>query len=63
LGDWLQSDEQLWPPLRLQLVGKLLLEDKFLAAEEGPHYYRPKDPAYWQEFEERLSEKYRVVMR
>ena len=54
-----QKDEQQWPPLRLQLTGKLLMEDKILAFSEGSQYYRPEDPNYWKEFEERLEEKYR----
>jgi len=50
-------------PLRLQLAGKMLLEDKNLASKEGSHYYHPDDLRYWQEFEERLKEKYRGVVR
>ncbi len=56
-------DEHHWLPLRLQLVGKLLQEDKMLAQREGTHYYRPNDPVYWREFEQRLEQKYRGVMR
>jgi hypothetical protein len=58
-----QNDEQLWPPLRLQLVGKMLLEDKNLAVTEGSHYYRPNDLNYWRDFERRLEEKYQGVVR
>lgn len=58
-----QIDEDQWPPIRLQLVGKMLLEDKTLAQKEGSHYYRPNDPSYWQKFEQRLEEKYRGVVR
>lgn len=58
-----QKGEQQWPPLRLQLTGKLLMEDKILALSEGSQYYRPEDPNYWREFEERLEEKYRGVVR
>jgi len=54
---------EYWP-LRLQLVGKMLLEDKNLAVrEQDPDYYRPNDPGYWQEFEQRLEETYRGVVR
>jgi AAA domain-containing protein len=54
---------EYWP-LRLQLVGKMLLEDKNLAMrEQDPDYYRPNDPSYWQEFEQRLEETYRGVVR
>ncbi len=58
-----QDSDHLWPPLRLQLVGKLLWEDKMLAIEENQVFYRPNDPKYWREFEERLGDKYRGVVR
>jgi len=49
-------------PLRLQLAGELLLEDKQLAASEDPDAYRPDDPHYWQEFEQDFQASYREVM-
>jgi len=58
-----QVENDQWPPIRLQLVGNMLLEDKTLARKEGSHYYRPDDPGYWQKFEQRLEEKYRGVVR
>jgi hypothetical protein len=58
-----EKGKQQWPPLRLQLVGKMLLEDKNLAAKEGKHYYQPDDLNYWREFERRLEEKYRGAVR
>ena len=58
-----QKDGQQWPPIRLQLVGKMMLEDKNLVVEGSSDDYRPDDPKYWQEFEERLEEKYRGVIR
>ena len=51
-----------YPPIRLQLVGKLLLEDKAVAFHKDPYYYRPDDPSYWREFEERFTEKYQAVV-
>ena len=51
-----------WPPLRLQLAGQMLLEDKHLAATGAPDYYRPGDATYWHEFERRLEEKHRGVV-
>jgi hypothetical protein len=57
-----QGDNQ-WPPARLQLVGKTLLEDKILALKESSNYYRPDDTNYWQEFEARLEETYRGIAR
>lgn len=58
-----QQSGEYWP-LRLQLVGKMLLEDKILAVKEkDADYYRPNDPSYWHEFEKRLEETYRGVVR
>jgi hypothetical protein len=58
-----QHAGKYWP-IRLQLVGKMLLEDKLLAAQEqDSDYYQPEDPHYWQEFERRLEEAYQGVMR
>jgi hypothetical protein len=58
-----QLEDELWLPIRLQLVGKMLLEDKTLEAKCGRQRYRPDDPSYWQRFIQRLEEKYRGVMR
>lgn len=49
-------------PLRLQLTGRMIEEAK-LAAKEDPSHFRPDDPAFWQEFEQRLEETYRTVVR
>lgn len=49
-------------PIRLQLVGQMLVQDKTLAAKEDSNLYRPKDPSYWQQFEERLEQTYRGVV-
>lgn len=58
-----QHKGEYWPIL-LQLAGKMLLQDKTLALRENdPDYYRPADQAYWQEFERRLQEIYRGIMR
>ncbi len=58
-----QYKGEYWP-IRLQLAGKMLLEDKTLAQRENdPDYYRPDDQAYWQEFERRLQEIYRGITR
>src|SRR6266496_2328497 len=35
-----QIDKQEWPPLRLQLVGRMLLEDKNMAAAGNHDYYQ-----------------------
>ena len=58
-----QIDKQEWPPLRLQLVGKMLLEDKNLAAAGNPDYYQPGEQDYWKDFKQRLEEKYRGTVR
>ncbi len=58
-----QVNGACWP-IRLQLVGEMLLEDKILAMRENdPDYYRPADPDYWQAFERRLEQTYRGVVR
>lgn len=50
-------EEHSWLPLRLQLVGQMLLEDK--RAED----YQPEDSYYWQSFTSRLDERFRGVIR
>ena len=62
LLEYSQVGEQQWPPIRLQLVGKMLLEERRLAERESTDHYRPNDPHYWQKFEQRLEEKYRGVV-
>lgn len=58
-----QLNGEYWP-IRLQLVGEMLLDDKILAMQENePDHYRPTDPAYWQNFVYRLEECYRGVVR
>ncbi len=58
-----QTTEGHWPPIRLQLVGELLLEDKLQAEIDDMLYYQPEDTLYWQMFKERLEEKYRGLVR
>lgn len=58
-----QEDQDLWPPLRLQLTGTLLQEDKALAVQENPVCYRPQDPDYWQDFARRVEEVYQGSVR
>ena len=56
--------ENQWSPVRLQLVGLMLHQDKNLAILENDlDYYRPEDPSYWQDFEMRLKETYRGIVR
>lgn len=43
-----------WPALRLQLVGKMLEEDKGYPGRE--------EPGYWEKFEQRLLDRYRGVV-
>ena len=47
-----------YPPLRLQLVGNMLYQEKYPRYPEEVEPYLPTDPAYWQEFGERLDDKY-----
>jgi hypothetical protein len=51
-----QQGEQGWPPLRLQLAGKLLLDDK----NDGSCH--PNNLDYQRFFTTRLEEKYRAVV-
>lgn len=48
-----EESEREWPALRLQLVGKMLME------ERGQ---RGDDAKYWQRFEQRLEEIYKEVV-
>lgn len=57
------QEAEKYYPLLLQLAGKLLLEDKQLTIQGNGGYYHSDDPNYWQDFEERLKEKYRGVIR
>lgn len=57
------SNQQAWPPLRLQLVGELLLNDKRLSARTGNRHYRPEDPEYWMEFKERVQDMYQGMVK
>lgn len=57
------QEESLYWPLRLQLVGQMLYEDKNMTLEMNQRYYKPEDPNYWQGFDTRLREKYQAVVR
>ena len=50
------KESEQWFPWKLQLAGTLLHNDKMLAGEGYRDTYRPHDPAYWQEFEQRIQE-------
>jgi len=50
--------EKEWSPLRLQLVGKMLQEDKHFAGGKEMGYLSPDSHLYWQDFEKRLDEVY-----
>lgn len=54
-----QTEKDKFPPLRLQLVGGMLLNDKRAATTAGQHHYRPDDLEYWQAFKARVDEVYR----
>jgi hypothetical protein len=58
-----QDESRLWPPAKLQLAGKQLLGDKLLAQNGTPHIYRPQDPHYWREFQERVEQTYSSIVR
>jgi transcriptional regulator with XRE-family HTH domain len=51
-----EESEQEWPALRLQLVGKMLLEERDQQKDDDVAI------KYWQRFEQRLEEIYREVV-
>ena len=58
-----QSEKEQFPPLRLQLVGETLLNDKHASATAGPHHYRPNEPEYWQALKERVDAVYSGMVK
>lgn len=54
-----EESEQEWPPLRLQLVGKMLMADR---GQSLPSLPSLSDPLYLQRFEQRLEDVYRGVV-
>ncbi len=55
------NGEQYWPPLRLQLVGQMLLDDK---NAQGSSAGSQVDDAHYQgEFKRRLDEAYQAIVR
>ncbi len=58
-----QSEKEQFPPLRLQLVGETLLNEKRVAVTAGQHHYRPNDPEYWQVFKERVDATYSGMVK
>ena len=58
-----EKEGDIWFPLRMQLVGSLLLEDKLFAGQAYHDEYRPEAADYWQEFEQRVEEIYRGAVR
>lgn len=51
-----------WPPMRLQLVGQILLMEKRRAAEEK-RAYAVNDLSYQEDFKRRLDEQYLAVVK
>lgn len=51
-----------WPPLRLQLVGKMLLNDKRAALAES-RTYNVSDATYQAAFKQRLDEQYKAMVK
>ncbi len=62
LLEYTRDAQQQWHPLRLQLAGELLQEDKYLAATQDPGLYRPGEWEYRNNFKERLEEKFKAVV-
>ena len=57
-----QEISQQWPPLLLQLAGKILLEDKNRVTFDSSASYNLQDQDYQNDFERRLEERYRGVV-
>jgi DNA-binding XRE family transcriptional regulator len=57
------KENDAWPPLRLQLAGKLLQDDKIQAQKDPEHYYRVDESDYLQYFEQQLNITYLRVMK
>lgn len=51
-----QDNNKQWFPMRLQLAGAMLMQEKLES------YYAPDDPKYWQSFAQRLEDKYRELV-
>lgn len=57
-----RASDGTYLPIRLQLVGTMLLEEKMLMILEGSNIYQAADPASWADFEQRLAEKYQELV-
>jgi hypothetical protein len=53
-----QTADGQFPPLRLQLVGNMLLTEKYAADPVARQRYRPAEPEYWQTFRQRVDVAY-----
>jgi len=58
-----QSEKEQFPPLRLQLVGEMLLNEKRAVDSASQHHYRPLDPEFWQALKERLDAAYSGMVK
>jgi hypothetical protein len=58
-----RTDGGQFPPLRLQLVGNMLLHEKYVADPAAQQRYRPDDPEYWQAFKQRVDVAYRGMVK
>jgi AAA domain len=56
------NGESYWPPLLLQLVGQMLLDDK-QAAQGNAVVFQVNDVRYQSDFKRRLDEAYQAVVR
>jgi hypothetical protein len=58
-----EENKREWTPLRLQLVGEKLLDDKKLAIQGHAEYYRPGEQDYWKDFGQRVEKIYGGAVR
>ncbi len=54
--------KQYWPPLRLQLVGQMLFDEK-QEPQGSISDDQPDDVSYWSNFKQRLEDAYQAVVR
>jgi hypothetical protein len=54
--------QKVWPPLRLQLVGQMLLAEKQKLVKEK-RMYAINDPSYQVDFKNRLDEQYKAMVK
>ena len=58
-----RTDGAQFPPLRLQLVGNMLLNEKYVTDSVAQQRYRPNDLEYWPAFKQRVDVAYSGMVK